>query len=213
MCFADNTDVSLRSFSLPPHPSPPPFRPRKPLLAPLPPELQSPSPPPPKPTVDKVPLTAAGSPLAGFARFLHLLSNHPWKDRPLIVDPSSQLTPKQHKHIQTTFDAAKADGGGVRGFTVCTPSDMGGSAWAQEGGEPCYAAEACQTGRQELGQSQGQPLLLLPYIYLWRYMHHIEWLLMQGVCSWAWHMGTHVYQSSNLTYIVRKLVPYTQLKP
>lgn len=63
------------------------------------------------------------------------MSHHPWKDRPLIVDPSSQLTPAQHKHIQSTFDAAKAVGG-VRGFSVCTPTDMGGSAWAQEGVSP-----------------------------------------------------------------------------
>ena len=63
------------------------------------------------------------------------MSHHPWKDRPLIVDPSSQRTPAQHKHIQSTFDAAKA-AGGVRGFSVCTPTDMGGSAWAQDGVSP-----------------------------------------------------------------------------
>ena len=77
-------------------------------------------------------LATVGSPIAGFARFLHLLSQHPWRDRPLVVDPSAELTPPQHKRIQATFDAAKA-AGGVRGFTVCTPSDMEGSAWGQEG--------------------------------------------------------------------------------
>lgn len=52
-----------------------------------------------------------------------------------MVDPSAQLTPAQHKRIQATFDAAKASGGG-RGFTVCSPNDMEGSAWGQEGVSP-----------------------------------------------------------------------------
>lgn len=73
--------------------------------------------------------------MAGFTRFLYLLSHHPWKDRPLVVDPSAELTPAQHKQIQSTFDAAKA-AGGVRGFTVCTPGDLQGSAWGQEGWSP-----------------------------------------------------------------------------
>ena len=74
----------------------------------------------------------AGSPVAGFARFLHLLIHHPWTDQPLVVDPSAELTPSQHKQLQASFDAGKA-AGGVQGFTVCTPSDLGGSAWGQEG--------------------------------------------------------------------------------
>ena len=80
-------------------------------------------------------LFPSGSPVAGFARFLHLLSHHPWKDRPLVVDPSAELTPAQHKQIQSTFDVAKA-AGAVCGFTVCTPGDLEGSAWGQEGVSP-----------------------------------------------------------------------------
>ncbi|DBB01879.1 TPA: hypothetical protein ACH3X1_000480 [Trebouxia sp. C0004] len=71
-----------------------------------------------------------GSPLAGFVRFLHLLSQHPWGDRPLVVDTSAELTPAQHKDIDRRFDAAKAKGQ-LRGFTICTPTDLGGSAWGQ----------------------------------------------------------------------------------
>ncbi len=72
----------------------------------------------------------AGSPLAGFVRFLHLLSQHPWKDRPLVVDPEAELTPAQHKDIDRRFDAAKAQGQ-LRGFTICTSTDLDGSAWGQ----------------------------------------------------------------------------------
>lgn len=77
-----------------------------------------------------LPACGAGSPLAGFVRFLHLLRQHPWKDRPLIVDPSAELTPAQHKDIDRRFDAAKAKGQ-LRGFTICTPTDLDGSAWGQ----------------------------------------------------------------------------------
>jgi hypothetical protein len=72
----------------------------------------------------------AGSPLAGFIRFLHLLSQHPWKDRPLVVDPEAELTPAQRKDIDRRFDAAKAQGQ-LRGFTICTLTDLDGSAWGQ----------------------------------------------------------------------------------
>lgn len=90
--------------------------------------------------------------MAGFARFLHLLSHHPWRDRPLVVDPSTQLTPTQHKHIQATFDATKADGR-IKGFTICTPTDMEGSAWGQEGVSPAM--------RQRLVKLAGKSLALL----------------------------------------------------
>ena len=71
-----------------------------------------------------------GSPLAGFARFLHLLSTHPWRERPLIVDPTSQLSPAQHKAIQQHFDTAVANKA-VKGFWVCSPADPQGLFWAQ----------------------------------------------------------------------------------
>jgi len=77
-----------------------------------------------------LPSCGAGSPLAGFVRFLQLLSQHPWKDRPLMVDPEAELTPAQHKDIDRRFDAAKAQGQ-LRGFTICTPTDLDGSAWGQ----------------------------------------------------------------------------------
>jgi len=84
--------------------------------------------------LEKLPLMlssrGAGSPLAGFVRFLQLLSQHPWKDRPLVVDPEAELTPAQHKDIDRRFDAAKAKGQ-LRGFTICTPTDLDGSAWGQ----------------------------------------------------------------------------------
>ena len=99
-----------------------------------------------------VSLATAGSPVAGFARFLHLVGSHPWRERPLVVDPSAQLTPAQHKHIQSTFDAAKAEGG-VKGFTICTPKDMEGSAWAQEGLSPAM--------RQRLVKLAGKSLEVL----------------------------------------------------
>lgn len=88
------------------------------------------------PDLDPTQLTCcAASPLAGFARFLHLLSQHSWTDRPLVVDPSTELLPAQHKAIHSQFDAAKAKGG-ARGFTICTPVDLGGSAWAQDSMSP-----------------------------------------------------------------------------
>lgn len=73
-----------------------------------------------------------GSPVAGFARFLHLLSTHPWKDRPLVLDPSQELSASQFKAMHTQFDASKAEGH-ARDFTVCTPTDLRGLAWGQAG--------------------------------------------------------------------------------
>ncbi|KAL3158789.1 hypothetical protein ABBQ32_011516 [Trebouxia sp. C0010 RCD-2024] len=99
-------------------------------------------------------LSAPGSPIAGFARFLHLLSQHPWRDRPLVVDPSAQLTPAQHKRIQATFDAAKASGGG-RGFTVCSPNDMEGSAWGQEGVSPAMRQRLVKLAGKSLDALKG----------------------------------------------------------
>lgn len=73
----------------------------------------------------------AGSPLAGFIRFLHLLSTHPWQDRPLVVDPTTQLTPLQHRAIQTQYDHAKANKA-AKGFCICSPTDLEGHFWAQQ---------------------------------------------------------------------------------
>lgn len=85
-------------------------------------------------------------------RFLHLLSLHPWKDRPLVIDPAAELTPAQHKDIDRRFNTAKA-AGGVRGFTICTPTDLDGSAWGQESMSPAL--------RQRLVKLAGKSLQVL----------------------------------------------------
>lgn len=83
-----------------------------------------------EPIPSEVCLTAA-CPLSGFTRFLHLLSMHPWKDRPLVVDPTFQLSPAQHRDIQSCFDHAKANKA-AKGFSICSPFDVEGLFWAQD---------------------------------------------------------------------------------
>ena len=102
-------------------------------------------------------MSVAGSPVAGFARFLHLLSTHPWKDRPLVLDPSQELSASQFKAIHAQFDASKAEGH-ARGFTVCTPTDLGGMAWGQAG--------MSQALRQRLVKLASKSLQVLQVCYI-----------------------------------------------
>ncbi|KAK9799804.1 hypothetical protein WJX73_000582 [Symbiochloris irregularis] len=55
------------------------------------------------------PLPVPGSPLAGFMRVLHLISHHPWKLRPLIVDPADAMTAASVAQAQQLFDTARAE--------------------------------------------------------------------------------------------------------
>jgi hypothetical protein len=45
----------------------------------------------------------AGSPVAGFLRFLRLLSNHPWAERPLFVDPEGEMTADARREASADF--------------------------------------------------------------------------------------------------------------
>ena len=98
----------------------------------------------------------AGCPLAGFVRFLHLLSTHPWKDRPLTVDPTSQLTPAQHRDIQSRFDQGKASKA-VKGFCICSPSDLEGLFWAQEHMSSALQHRLVKLASRSLNLLQVQP--------------------------------------------------------
>jgi len=45
---------------------------------------------------------------AGFLRFLRLLGEHPWRERPLVVDPGAALGPRALRDMEAAFAQARA---------------------------------------------------------------------------------------------------------
>ncbi|CAD7698748.1 unnamed protein product [Ostreobium quekettii] len=69
-------------------------------------------------------LMPPASPLAGFARFLLLLSSWPWPDRPLVVDPTNELTADDHRAARNAFDVLKQSAAAPSTcMFICTPKD------------------------------------------------------------------------------------------
>ena len=58
---------------------------------------------------DPAPLETPGSVLAGFLRFLQLLSSHDFGKQPLIVDPQGHLSAEDYESIHKHFEAVRGD--------------------------------------------------------------------------------------------------------
>jgi U3 small nucleolar RNA-associated protein 22 len=74
-------------------------------------------------------LPQPGSRVAGFLRFLELLSTHPWASRPLVVDPEHAVTKVQRAAIMKAFDAARRGGAHAQALHIATPRDPGSRQW------------------------------------------------------------------------------------
>ena len=46
--------------------------------------------------------------LAGFLRFLRLLGDHPWRERPLVVDPAAALSAQARREIDAAHSQVRA---------------------------------------------------------------------------------------------------------
>ncbi|KAK9832639.1 hypothetical protein WJX81_006336 [Elliptochloris bilobata] len=66
--------------------------------------------------------------LAGFLRFLRILSGHPWRKRPLVVDPLGALGTQARRKIDAAHNAACTTGTGPA-MALCMPLDPSGGAW------------------------------------------------------------------------------------
>lgn len=74
-----------------------------------------------------------GSRLSGLLRFLQLLSEHPWRVQPLIVDPSGDLSAAQRDAVVRQHGSRCADGS-APALCIATPKDPTGGSWT--GGQP-----------------------------------------------------------------------------
>ncbi|PNH00940.1 Nucleolar protein 6, partial [Tetrabaena socialis] len=64
----------------------------------------------------------------GFLRFLQLLARWPWRLKPLVVDPASELTEPERRALQTRFEARRATGE-APALYICTPRDRESKHW------------------------------------------------------------------------------------
>ena len=67
-------------------------------------------------------LICAGTSVAGFLRFLHLLASHPWSIQALIVDPAGDLTREARQQLLADHEASKQDGS-APALPIYSPAD------------------------------------------------------------------------------------------
>lgn len=73
---------------------------------------------------------AAASRVTGLLRFLQLLANFPWAQRPLLVDPANEVSNEGRRLMMDAWEARQAGGGGGCGsFMLATPKDLEGQQW------------------------------------------------------------------------------------
>ena len=72
------------------------------------------------------------SALAGFMRFLHLVSQHEWQAYPLLCDPTQALKDDEIKAALKAYRALLSTSS-APAVSLITPHDMEGSTWTKTG--------------------------------------------------------------------------------
>jgi len=77
-------------------------------------------------------MSAPGSRITGFLRFLDLLSTQPWSQQPLVVDPERQLGQAQRRDILRQYNTRRGAKQAVPAMYIATPRDHGSSHWTSQ---------------------------------------------------------------------------------